>query len=129
MSWQASYGDTEKINGRIRLYVDYTDGSTKVRREYDVTDKNENDIKKVIREEVKILNNQSSISNIKPGDIVDVSESSVDTEKKAFLEDLGRLKKMNMAVELGIKQSTDADFLYILDRVRSRFKEEYLNLL
>jgi len=129
MSWIATYGDLEKVHGRTRVYIDYTDGSSHVRREYDVTDKDMIAVKAMINSEIKNLENQASFSDIKTGDVVDVTPAPVDSDKKSFLEDVSRLRKMHIAIELGIKKDNDADFIDLVDRVKSRFKEEYLDLL
>lgn len=128
MTWQASYGDIEKrSNGRVVLYVDYTDGPTNIRREYDVTDKDMISVRQIIKDEIQILTNRSSLDSIKPGASVELPEE--DSDRKAFLEDLNKLRKMNSAVQIGIMSPTHPDFLNQIQRVTSRFKSEYLNLL
>lgn len=131
MTWTATYGDKEEFQGKTRIFVDYTNGSKKVRREYFTTDFKT--LVEIIKSEVKELEAKDLMdASVKTGEAVDLTDKAktqAEIEKKAFMDDLNRLIQMRKAIDLGIKTDKDQDFIDLLQRVCSEYKEEYLPLL
>ncbi len=138
MAWTAQIIKKENAEGRLRVFVDYTnsDGGYIFKVPYDYYDSfSADDLNDKIKRRILQLNNLSEkevdvpLSTTVSSEYVAPSPTTKQTEVATWSVLYVKLRRIKQLVDLGVIKSDDALYTNALQDVISGFKEEYLDYI
>lgn len=132
MAWTATLRHKERVNGRLKLIVDFTDGINTSTEEYILN--NPDSVNNLIGNTIKNLEALDSLETSLSLGAVTIAAPTPQTQAEkdavAFLQTYNRwIKVKNNLIDTGILTGNETQVAALKTKVQTDFKPAYLNLL
>jgi len=123
--WTASIGKVEKADGIIALEVSYTDGIQIIKRTYKPMMDNANTdwLADQVKQQIDELTKLDAV-NVSAGSINPVAKPPVISDEQKFINELNKLRNINLLNELKV---TAIDATDLITWLTTNFRESYLD--
>ena len=123
--WTASIGKVEKADGIIALEVSYTDGVQIINRIYKPMMENANTdwLADQVKQQIDELTKLDAV-NVSAGSINPVAKPPVISDEQKFINELNKLRNINLLNELKV---TAIDATDLVTWLTTNFRESYLD--
>ena len=131
--WTASIVGKEQGVSNTLITVQYTDG-VKSFTEVLSTDGNFSTVdqfKYKVAKRIDMLNGEDSINTTLASGLIELPEKveEIDVEKTQFMTDYNLFVQFKRAIELGIIEGDNPDYLALLEKIKKTFKYSYFSTL
>ena len=132
--WTAKLIDKSKVEDRIVVRLEFTDGTTTLGDEVSVRNFQKGWIKRYVIDKLRVLNDRDAeFTAIKSGDIdttvTPEVKPTVDAARQQFIKDLNLYRQMLKAVDLGLVLTTSKKLLNLKTKLKGEFLPSYIDLL
>lgn len=127
MAWIVSITDKKQEQDKVRVYLQLVNGSHTLFTDVVVGSKDE--LKRVVKNKIRALNETTTLDDVLVGDSFDVSDPAPtvdETNKANFANDVSKLQRIKMAIDLGILTGNETFVTNLITKIKNNFKQEYL---
>ena len=130
--FKATVNRKEKVDGSLRIYVDFTDGDTVITES--CIPQNEDGFTHWVKSRLEVFN----VAKVLDTSLSENAEIVIDktavpeeapTAEELWLRDYNKWLRVKLLIDAGIVPSTNAAVQALLNKVKAGFKAEYINLL
>ncbi len=133
--WAATFGDRENMpDGKLRVFINFTNGSDAIRREFicdgvSGMDGLKSSVQSAINEFTRLDDLKTGVVSDKPVDLTPESPTQNQQARSVFSSNISKLKQYLSAIQLNILTSDDSGYNDILKTVKSTYQPEFIDLL
>lgn len=129
MAFTATLKSKQQDGDKIRVEVEYTDGTSVFSDSFTILD--EAELKRLVRRKINQLTStkvafQDLIIN-EQIDVTDPAPTQAELDRQEFLSDYSKLQRINVAVNLGILTGNETFITNLINKIRTSFKPEYID--
>jgi hypothetical protein len=131
--WNTQITSKQIIGDKLRINVNYFNGTQEFDQEYFFAADNTNDIDRVIGRKLRQLNEVSSLlAKVSEGEFTpkEIAEPVVveDKDREKFIKTLADHQRYLRAIELGVIDINDSDYTANLNKLKTQYKKAFLEL-